>query len=113
MFDINTMEHMPENFFAGSFPIATDFDTIKTGATVRRHAPVIMGANGIEEASATTLDKLIGIAAAEPSGEEVIYYLTGEFFTQAIVLPTGVTAEALKPALRKLSIFLKEVNQNG
>jgi len=62
------------------------------------------------EATAATLGNLIGLSAAEPSGNEVVYYLTGEFFTQGLNLPTGVTAEALKLALRKTSIFLKEVN---
>jgi hypothetical protein len=113
MYEITKTAFTPENFFAGSFPIATDFGEIESGATIRRHAPVVQGENGIKEAAATTLGNLIGIAAAVPSGNEVIYYLTGEFFTQALVLPDGVTAEALKPALRKLGIFLKEVNNNA
>ena len=113
MYDITKTETMPDNFFAGSFPIATDFGKIKTGATIRPRAPIVQGADGIEEAAAGTLGNLIGISAAEPSGDEVVYYLTGEFFTQALTLPNGVTAEALKPAMRKLSIFLKEVNING
>jgi hypothetical protein len=113
MFDVQTAILEGENFFAGSFPVATDFGTIKNGAEVRARTPVIMGDDGIEEAAADTLDKLIGITADVPSGNEVVIYLTGEFFTQAITLPTGVTAEALKPALRNLSIFLKEMKNNG
>lgn len=113
MFDINTATHAPDNFFAGSYPVVKDYGEVKTGATVRKYAPIVQGATGIEEAASTTLDKLIGIAADEPSGGEVIYYLTGEFFTEALTLPTGVTADALKPALRKLGIFLKEMKNNG
>ena len=33
--------------------------------------------------------------------------LTGEFFADGLTLPDGVTVEALKPAFRKLGIFLK------
>ena len=36
-----------------------------------------------------------------------IRYMTGDFNAEAIVLPDGVTLDALKPACRKLSIFLK------
>jgi hypothetical protein len=109
MLDVQKTEQSAENFFAGNFPIVTDFGKIKNGATIRARTPVIAGNDDIEEATAATLGKLIGLSADEPSGDEVVYYLTGEFFTQAITLPTGVTAEALKPALRKLSIFLKEI----
>jgi len=112
MYGINKAVSKPDNFFAGSFPIATDFGEIKKGATVRARVPVVKGADGIEEATAATLGDVIGLTAAEPSGNEVVYYLTGEFFTQAITLPNGVTAEALKPALRKVGIFLREVNTN-
>lgn len=111
MYEVNESAYAPENFFAGSYPIAKDFGEIKTGAKIRKHSPVVQGDNGIEEAAATTLDKLIGIAADEPSGGEVVYYLTGEFFTNAVVLPSGVTADKLKPACRKLGIFLKERNE--
>ena len=107
MFEINTATHTPENFFAGEFPIVTDSDTIKTSATIRKHAPVVKGENGIEEVTAATLENLVGIAADVPSGGEVVHYLTGEFFANAITLPNGVTIEALKPACRKLGIFLK------
>lgn len=112
MFDITTATFNPENFFAGSFPIAKDFGKIKENAIIHRHAPIVQGENGIKEAAADTLDKLIGISADEPNGNEVIYYLTGEFFTQAIYMPSGVTAEILKPALRNVGIFLKELNSN-
>lgn len=111
MYNINTAQSTPENFFAGDFPVVTDFGTIENGAKIRKHTPIVQGENGIKETAANTLAQVIGIAAAEPSGDEVVYYLTGEFFSQAIVLPTGVTIEALKPVLRKLTIFLKEINQ--
>ena len=113
MYKITEAKYEPENFFAGSFPIAKDTGKVKNNAKIRRLAPLCQDEDGIEEAGENTLDNLIGIAAAEPSGEEVVYYLTGEFFAQAIALPEGVTTEVLKPAFRKLGIFLKELNQNG
>ncbi|MCL2357464.1 MAG: hypothetical protein FWC70_10005 [Defluviitaleaceae bacterium] len=108
MFDIKTSEKHLVNFVAGPFPIVADYGTVEADAEIRPRAPIVQDTDGIKEATATTLDKLIGISAAEPSGDEVIYYMTGEFFTQALVLPPGVTAEALKPELRKLGIFLRE-----
>lgn len=113
MYNVTESAYEPENVFAGSFPIAKDFGKIKTGATIHRLAPVVQGENGIEEVAAATLDKLIGIAADEPNGGEVVYYLTGEFFAEALHLPSGVTAADLKPAARKVGIFLKEMNNNG
>jgi hypothetical protein len=110
MYNVQTAELTKENFIAGSFPITTDAGKVESGAKIRRHAPLVQTADGINEAAANTLGSLVGIAAAEPSGDSVVYYLTGEFFTEALTLPDGVTAAALKPALRKLSIFLREVN---
>lgn len=112
MFEIQTASHKPDNFFAGKFPIVTDVMTVKAGVTVRARTPVVLGADGVEEAAAATVADVVAITAAEPSGDEVVVYLTGEFFSQALALPDGVTVEALKPVLRNKSIFLKEVNIN-
>lgn len=125
MFDINTAECTAENVFAGDFPVVRDFGTIKKNAVIRKLAPLVQGADGIEEltadmlpktgenASAGSLDKLIGIAADEPSGGEVVYYATGEFFAEGLTLPDGVTVEDIKPAFRKLNIFIKEMKNYG
>jgi len=125
VYDINTAELTAENFLAGDFPIVTDFGTAKSNAIIRKHAPIVQGENGIEEftaamlpttgenASAGALDKIIGIAADEPSNGEVAYYLTGEFFAEGLTLPEGVTAADLKPAFRKLGIFIKEMKNYG
>ena len=110
MYGIEEAACAPENFFAGNFPIAKDFGAVLSGTTIHKHAPIVMNASAIKEAAADTLDDLVGIAADESSGGEVAYYLTGEFSMEALYLPSGVTAEALKPACRKLGIFLKEVN---
>ncbi len=125
MYDINTAELKAENFLAGNYPIVTDVGTIKKNAIIRKRAPLVQSEEGIEEftaamlpttgenASAGSLDKIIGIAADEPSGEEVTVYLTGEFFAEGLTLPEGVTAADLKPAFRKLGVFIKEMKNYG
>ena len=97
MYGIEERTYTPDNFFRGFFPAVPEHGTVKDGATVRKYAPV-----------AETLDKLVGIAADAPDdGGNVVYYMTGDFNAEAVVLPEGVTLDALKPACRKLSIFLK------
>lgn len=125
MYSISTAELKAENFLAGNYPIVTDVGTIKKNAIIRKCAPLVQSEDGIEEftaamlpttgenASAGSLDKIIGIAADEPSGEEVTVYLTGEFFAEGLTLPEGVTAADLKPAFRKLGIFVKEMKNYG
>lgn len=122
MYEIKHNALIPENFIAGSFPMATDIGVVKEGATIRKLAPIIEGENGLEEitaaalpttgenASPGSLDKLVGIAADDSDNGKVVYYLTGEFFGNALTLPEGVTTKDIKPALRKLGIFLKEMN---
>lgn len=122
MYEIKHNALTPDNFFAGQFPVVTDSGNVKEGATIRRFAPIIEGADGIEEITAAvlptsgetatsgSLDKIIGIAAEDSDGGKVVYYCTGEFFGNALTLPEGVTAKDLKPAMRKLGIFLKELN---
>lgn len=125
MYDVSTAELIADNFLAGNFPIVTDSGKIKKNAVIHKRAPLVQGEDGIEEltaamlpttgenASAGSLDKIIGIAADEPSGDEVVIYLTGEFFAEGLTLPDGVTAADLKPAFRKLGIFIKEMNNNA
>ena len=125
MYDIDKAELKAENFLAGDFPVVTNFGTIKKGATIRKRALLVSGADGIEEltkdmlpttgesASPGSLDKIIGIAAEEPSGDEVTFYITGEFFAEGLTLPDGVTAADIAPACRKLSIFIKEMKNYG
>ena len=133
MYDIKTAELKAENFLAGDFPVVMDFGKVKTEATIRKRAVLVQGEDGIEEltkemispaeaalppeepgaTSANALDNIIGIAAEEPSGDEVVYYATGEFFAEGLILPDGVTAADIKPACRKLGIFIKEMKNNG
>ena len=99
MYEINRDQTSPVNFFAGDFPVVTEAGDVKSGATVRKYAPVIKTADGLAD--------LHGIAADDSTDGGVVCYLTGEFFADALTLPDGVTADTLKPAFRKLGIFLK------
>ena len=107
MYEIKRDELTRKNVFAGDFPIAKEVGEVAEGETVRQYAPVIKTAGGFKEATAAGLDELYGIAADDSTDGGVVYYLTGEFFADGLTLPEGVTAEALKPAFRKLGIFLK------
>lgn len=108
MYGIEERTYTPDNFFRGFFPAVPEHGTVKDGATVRKYAPVAQTEDGIEEVTVATLDKLVGIAADAPDdGGNVVYYMTGDFNAEVVVLPEGVTLDALKPACRKLSIFLK------
>lgn len=107
MYEIKRDELTRKNVFAGDFPIAKEVGEVAEGETVRQYAPVIKTAGGFKEATAAGLDELYGIAADDSTDGGVVCMLTGEFFADGLTLPEGVTAEALKPALRKLGIFLK------
>lgn len=107
MYEIQKDQTSPVNFFAGDFPIVTEVGDVAEGVTVRKYAPVALVGGKVVEATAESLDNLCGIAAADSTDGGVVYYMTGEFFAAALTLPDGVTADDLKPAFRKLGIFLK------
>ena len=106
MYEIQTSKYEPKNFFAGDFPTLTESGT--AGAKLAEHTPVAKGADGkIIAVTAETAADVVGITAAEAEAEEpVVYYMTGEFFEEALSLPEGVTVEDIKEPLRKVSIFL-------
>lgn len=107
MYEIKRDELTRKNVFAGDFPVAKEVGEVAEGETVRQYAPVIKTAGGFKEATAAGLDELYGIAADDSTDGGVVCMLTGEFFADGLTLPDGVTVEALKPAFRKLGIFLK------
>ena len=107
MYDIKSEQASAVNFFAGEFHVVTEAGKVKSGANVRKHTPVIKTAEGISEATSAGMADLYGIAANDSTDGGVVCYLTGEYFADALVLPDGVTVEALKPAFRKLGIYLK------
>lgn len=127
MYEIQKDQTAPVNFFAGDYPVITAVGTVATGKNVKQYEPVKLTDSGIEpvvkveasaaESASTTPAKteyenttagIYGIAAvAADATEDVVVYLTGEFFADAIALPTGVSIDTLKKAFRNIGIFLK------
>ena len=103
---VETRSTEPKNFFAGDFPVVPETGT--AGAAIAKHTPVTVNDGKIVPIAAATTAAVIGISAeAAAADDPVVYYMTGEFFTDALNIPNGVDVAALKAALRKLSIFLK------
>lgn len=101
--------YIPKMANAGDYPVVTDSGTVAEGETIMEFMPITREADGtVKAATAETLGNVYGLAATNAAaGEEAVYYLTGEFFASAIVLPNTATLEAVKQALRKICIFLK------
>ena len=127
MYEIQKDQTSPVNFFAGDYPVATAVREVSSGKSVKKYDPVKLVDGKVEpvvkvEASEATSGSTIpakteyenttagiyGIAAGDAgAGEDVVVYLTGEFFADAINLPDSVTAETLTTAFRNIGIFLK------
>lgn len=131
MYEIQKDQSVPVKFFAGEYPVVTAVKAVAAGKSVKQYEPVKLTDNGIEpvvkvaaseavSGTSTTAKSeyenttagIYGIAAtaaeaAEEVAEEVVVYLTGEFFADAITLPEGVTADTLAKAFRNIGIFLK------
>ena len=133
MYQIQSDQTSPVNFFAGDYPVATAVREVASGKTVKKYDPVKLTNGKVEpvvkvEASAAdsgsttpakteyenTTAGIYGIAADDAAaGEEVVVYLTGEFFADAINLPDSVTVDTLTTAFRKIGIFLKSRRGNA
>jgi len=118
MYEIQKDQSVPVKFFAGEYPVVTAVKAVATGKSVKQYEPVKLTDNGIEPvvkvaaseavSGTSTPAGIYGIAAtAAKAAEEVVVYLTGEFFADAITLPEGVTADTLAKAFRNIGIFLK------
>jgi hypothetical protein len=113
MYKVQTDENVPVNFHAGEFDVVTEIGVVAAGVSVKKHAPVKLASGNVTlvtegEDDDETVDGLCGIASTDAdAGDELVYYQTGEFFGEALELEAGVTLGVLKPAFRKLSIFLK------
>lgn len=110
MYEIETRKREANNFFAGEFQTLTDCGV--AGSAIKEHMPVTENASGkIVPVTAPGENKeleVIGIAATDAEAEDpIVYYITGEYFADALVLPEGIEMAVLKKALRKLSIFLR------
>lgn len=106
---METRNFNPENFVAGTYPIATDTEHSAGEDGIRMYAPVVMTDGKIRKVtSAEALTGLYGIAMNDAdTGEPVVVWCTGEFFRDALVLEDGVTADALIQPMRNIGIFLK------
>ncbi len=104
---VETRSTEPKNFFAGDFPTLPETGT--AGEKLAEHTPVtVNGAGEIVAVAAETTGDVVGVTAeAAEKGEPVVYYMTGEFFADALNMPEGVAIEDIKDSLRKLSIFLR------
>ena len=90
--------YSPKMVHAGDFPVVTDSGTVASGETIHELMPITLGADGkIKAVTADTVADVYGLAAENAEeGEEVVYYLTGEFFGSAIEVPVGKTAADFK-----------------
>jgi len=91
-----------------------DLPTLSTSATdtatISTTTPYVAGADPepTKTAAENTAAGLYGIAADDAeAGDEVVVYLTGEYFASAIDWPENVTKEMLRPYFRSLGVFLK------
>ncbi|MDO4301776.1 MAG: hypothetical protein Q4D26_10345 [Clostridia bacterium] len=107
-YEVEKHEYTPKNFLAGDFPTVPE-DGV-AGAAIDEFTPIAKNDEGkIIPITADTIDSVIGISVeAAEINDPIVYYMTGEFFANAINLPEGVTIDKLKDALRKVSIFLKD-----
>lgn len=110
-----TFSTKPEYLIAGNAEINK---SVKTASVeLKQGAPVVLNAegklalvsvSGSDGSYTVTTTGLYGIAADDAAAEEeVVVYLTGEFFADALVLPENATVADVEVPLRNLGIFLK------
>lgn len=104
----NLGSYTPKMVHAGDYPVVSDSGTVATGETIVELMPVVLGADGnFKAVTSDTIADVYGIAAEDKEeGEELVIYLTGQFFGDAIVVPAGTTAADFKTPFRKIGIFL-------
>lgn len=100
--------YTPKMVHAGDYPVVTDSGTVADGSEVLELMPVTLGTDG--KLSAVTADTVADVyalaAGTAKAGEEVVIYLTGEFFGEALEVPEGTAASDFKAPFRRLGIFL-------
>ena len=98
----------PKMVHAGDYPVVTDSGTVAEGETILELMPVVLGTDGkLKAVTSDTVANVYGLAAENAdAGQEVVIYLTGEFFGDSIEVPAGTTAADFKAPFRKLGIFL-------
>ena len=100
--------YTPKMIHAGDYPVVTDSGTVADNNTILELMPVTLGADGkLSAVTADTVADVYGLAAeSAEAGEEVVIYLTGKFFGEALEVPAGTTAADFKAPFRKIGSFL-------
>ena len=100
--------YTPKMVHAGDYPVVTDSGTVAEGETIIELMPIVLGTDGkLKAVTSDTVAEVYGLAAENAeAGQEVVYYLTGQFFGDSIEVPAGTTAADFKAPFRKLCIFL-------
>ena len=108
----NLGTYTPKMVHAGDYPVVTDSGTVAEGETIVELMPVVLNADGtLKAVTADNVADVYGLAAENAeAGEEVVIYLTGQFFGEAIEVPAGTTAADFKAPFRKLGIFLVDTD---
>lgn len=104
--------YTPKMVHAGDYPVVTDSGTVAEGETIVELMPIVLGTDGkIKAVTSDTVANVYGLAAENAeAGEEVVIYLTGQFFGDSIEVPAGTTAADYKAPFRKLGIFLVDTD---
>lgn len=107
--------YTPKMIHAGDYPVVTDSGTVAEGNTILELMPVTLGTDGkLSAVTAETVANVYGIAAeSAEAGEEVVIYLTGQFFGESLEVPAGTTAADFKAAFRKIGVFLVDTENAG
>lgn len=104
--------YTPKMVHAGDYPVVTDSGTVAEGEIIVELMPVVLGEYGtLKAVTADNVADVYGLAAeSAEAGEEVVIYLTGQFFGESIEVPAGTTAADFKAPFRKLGIFLVDTD---
>ncbi len=113
--------YIPKRVHAGDYPVITDSGTVAEGEIITELTPITLDTDGkIKAVTADTITNVYGLAAEDAiAGQEIVLYLTGQFFGESINAPSGSSVSDLKEPLRKLGIFLVNmdnavtINSNG
>lgn len=99
--------YKPKMIFAGDFPVVKDMAVAAEGETISELMPVTLDSDGkVKAVTADTISDIYGLAAEEAeSGQQTAVYLTGQFFSESVNLPEGITLSGIKVQLRKIGIF--------
>lgn len=108
----NLGTYTPKMVHAGDYPVVTDSGTVAEGETIVELMPVVLNTDGtLKAVTAENVAEVYGLAAENAeAGEEIVIYLTGQFFGETIEVPVGTTAADFKAPFRKLGIFLVDTD---